>query len=57
MAGRDIGWYTLPVLLSFDGIEKQATQKLNAAFGASGRTASKSFTQSFSGAEDSVKRR
>lgn len=41
MAGTDIGYYTLPVILSFDGVEKQVTSKLGKAFGDVGKKSSK----------------
>ena len=40
--GTDIGYYTLPVILSFDGIDRQVTSKLSKAFGDVGKKASKS---------------
>ena len=43
---NDIGYYTLPVILSFDGIEKSVNSKLGKAFGNVGKSASKSFADS-----------
>ena len=43
---NDIGYYTLPVILSFDGIEKSVNSKLANAFGSVGKSASKSFADS-----------
>lgn len=41
MAGNDVGYYTLPVILSFDGIEKSVNSKLGKAFGNVGKSSSK----------------
>jgi len=41
----DIGYYTLPVLLSFDGVDKQVNGKLEKAFGDTGKKASASFAK------------
>jgi len=43
---NDVGYYTLPVILSFDGIEKSVNSKLGKAFGNVGKSASKSFADS-----------
>jgi hypothetical protein len=40
-AGSDVGYYTLPVILSFDGIEKSVNSKLGKAFGNVGKSSSK----------------
>lgn len=40
-ATNDIGYYTLPVILSFDGVEKKVTSKLTKAFGDVGKKSSK----------------
>lgn len=40
-ATNDIGYYTLPVILSFEGVEKQVTSKLTKAFGDVGKKSSK----------------
>jgi hypothetical protein len=40
-AGSDVGYYTLPVILSFDGIEKSVNSKLGKAFGDVGKKSSK----------------
>lgn len=40
-ASNDIGYYTLPVILSFEGVEKQVTSKLTKAFGDVGKKSSK----------------
>ena len=41
MAGTDVGYYTLPVILSFDGVEKSVNSKLGKAFGDVGKKSSK----------------
>lgn len=41
MADNDIGYYTLPVILSFDGIEKKVNSQLSKAFGDVGKKSSK----------------
>ena len=46
MAGTDVGYYTLPVILSFDGIEKSVNSKLGKAFGDVGKKSSKAFADS-----------
>jgi TP901 family phage tail tape measure protein len=45
-AGTDVGYYTLPVILSFDGIEKNVNSKLGKAFGDVGKKSSKAFADS-----------
>ena len=40
-AGTDIGYYTLPVILSFEGIEKSVNTKLGKAFGDIGKKGAK----------------
>jgi TP901 family phage tail tape measure protein len=45
-SGSDIGYYTLPVILSFDGIEKNVNSKLGKAFGDVGKKSSKAFADS-----------
>lgn len=42
-SGSDIGYYTLPVILSFDGVEKSVNSKLGKAFGDVGKKSSKAF--------------
>ena len=39
--GTDVGYYTLPVILSFDGIEKSVNSKLGKAFGDIGKKGAK----------------
>jgi TP901 family phage tail tape measure protein len=46
MADTEIGYYTLPVILSFDGIEKNVNSKLGKAFGDVGKKSSKAFADS-----------
>ena len=41
MAGNEIGYYTLPVILSMEGVEKQVSSKLSRAFGDVGKKAGK----------------
>lgn len=41
MAGNEVGYYTLPVILSFDGVDKQVNGKLGKAFEGVGKKASK----------------
>lgn len=53
MAENDIGYYTLPVILSFDGVEKSVNSKLGKAFGDVGRKSSKALTQA---TEDELKK-
>ena len=43
MASNDVGYYTLPVILSFDGIDKQVNSKLGAAFKGISKSSSKAF--------------
>lgn len=45
-AGQDIGYYTLPVIASFEGIDKQVNSKLSKAFGDVGKQTSKKFADS-----------
>ena len=42
--GTDIGYATLPVILSFEGVEKQVTSKLSKAFGDVGKKAGKALS-------------
>ena len=53
MAGSDVGYYTLPVILSFDGIEKSVNSKLGKAFGDVGKRSSKALAD---GTEADLKR-
>lgn len=53
MAGTDVGYYTLPVILSFDGVEKSVNSKLGKAFGDVGKKSSKAFAD---GTEADLKR-
>lgn len=53
MAGSDVGYYTLPVILSFDGIEKSVNSKLGKAFGDVGKKSSKALAD---GTEADLKR-
>jgi phage-related minor tail protein len=46
MADTEIGYYTLPVILSFDGIEKNVNSRLGKAFGDVGKKSSKAFADS-----------
>jgi phage-related minor tail protein len=52
-AGTDVGYYTLPVILSFDGVEKTVNSKLGKAFGDVGKRSSKAFAD---GTEVDLKR-
>lgn len=52
-SGSDIGYYTLPVILSFDGIEKNVNSKLGKAFGDVGKKSSKALAD---GTEADLKR-
>jgi hypothetical protein len=52
-SGSDIGYYTLPVILSFDGVEKSVNSKLGKAFGDVGKKSSKAFAD---GTEADLKR-
>ena len=45
-AGQNIGYYTLPVIASFEGIDKQVNSKLSKAFGDVGKQTSKKFADS-----------
>ncbi len=45
MADNDIGYYTLPVILSFDGIEKKVSSQLSKAFGDVGKKSSKAMAE------------
>jgi phage-related minor tail protein len=51
--GTDVGYYTLPVILSFDGVEKTVNSKLGKAFGDVGKRSSKAFAD---GTEVDLKR-
>jgi phage-related minor tail protein len=51
--GTDVGYYTLPVILSFDGVEKNVNSKLGKAFGDVGKRSSKAFAD---GTEVDLKR-
>jgi hypothetical protein len=53
VAGSDVGYYTLPVILSFDGIEKSVNSKLGKAFGDVGKRSSKALAD---GTEADLKR-
>jgi phage-related minor tail protein len=53
LANNDIGYYTLPVILSMEGIEKQVDGRLSKVFGDVGKKAGKSLAD---GAEQDVKR-
>jgi hypothetical protein len=53
VAENDIGYYTLPVILSFEGVEKQVTSKLSRAFGDVGKKSGKALAD---GTEAEVKR-
>lgn len=52
MPDNDIGYYTLPVILSFDGVDKQVNSTLGKAFGTAGSKAGKDFSK---GAGDGLK--
>ena len=45
MAGQDVAYYTLPVILSFEGAEKQANSKLAKVFRDTGKTAGKGLSE------------
>ena len=53
MAGNEIGYYTLPVILSMEGVEKQVSSKLSRAFGDVGKKAGKALAD---GSEEEVKK-
>ena len=54
MAGQELGtYYTIPVILSFDGIEKSVNSKLSKAFGDVGKRSSKALAD---GTEADLKR-
>ena len=53
MAGNEIGYYTLPVILSMEGVEKQVSSKLSRAFGDVGKKAGKALSD---GSEEEVKK-
>lgn len=52
MSDNDIGYYTLPVILSFDGVDKQVNSTLGKAFGTAGSKAGRDFSK---GAGDGLK--
>lgn len=43
MAGEELGYYTLPVILSFEGVDKQVNSSLGKAFGSQGTAIGKKF--------------
>ena len=53
MAGNDIGYYTLPVIISMEGVERQVNSKLGKVFGDVGKKAGASLAQ---GSEAEVKK-
>lgn len=53
MSDNDIAYYTLPVILSFEGVEKQISSKLGKAFGDVGKKSSKALADA---TEDDLKR-
>lgn len=53
MSDNDIAYFTLPVILSFDGVEKQISSKLGKAFGDVGKKSSKALADA---TEDDLKR-
>ena len=53
MAGNEIGYYTLPVILSMEGVEKQVSSKLSRAFGDVGKKAGKALAD---GSDEEVKK-
>lgn len=53
MSDTEIAYYTLPVILSFEGVEKQINSKLGKAFGDVGKKAGKSMAD---GSEADLKR-
>ena len=53
MSDNDIAYYTLPVILSFEGVEKQISSKLGKAFGDVGKKSSKALADA---TEDELKR-
>ena len=53
MAGNDIGYYTLPVILSMEGVEKQVSSRLSKAFGDVGKKSGAALAQ---GSEAEVKK-
>lgn len=56
MAGRDIGYYTLPVIPSFRGIEGKVNADLNKAFGSQGTAGGQMFGRMFGkAAGDAIK--
>jgi phage-related minor tail protein len=52
LANNDVGLYTLPVILSFEGIDKQVNGTLGKAFGPAGKKATSEFSK---GAKDGLK--
>lgn len=48
MAGEDVGYYTLPVLLSFDGVDRQVNSSLGKALGTAGRRGGADFAKNLS---------
>lgn len=53
MSDNDIAYFTLPVILSFEGVEKQISSKLGKAFGDVGKKSSKALADA---TEDELKR-
>lgn len=53
MSDNDIAYFTLPVILSFEGVEKQISSKLGKAFGDVGKKSSKALADA---TEDDLKR-
>ncbi|MDZ7884937.1 MAG: hypothetical protein U5N53_19515 [Mycobacterium sp.] len=56
MTGTDIGYYTLPVMVSMDGIDRQMNATLGKAFGNVGKKASKDLAAGMATSEADVKR-
>lgn len=52
-SGNDVGYYTLPVILSMEGVERSTNSKLSKIFGDVGKKAGKSMAD---GAEADIKR-
>lgn len=52
MAGNDIGYYTLPVLLSFDGVDRQVNASVGKALGTAGKKGGQDFAKAFTASSE-----
>lgn len=52
MSGSDIGYYTLPVMLSFDGVDRKVNNALSKGLGAAGKKGGQDFGKQFTGASE-----